>query len=53
MITDQLIVYTEELGSVQAYGIAAMASDGSVETVPTSSKSIIYGQLFEELKSPM
>jgi hypothetical protein len=36
-------MYTEALGDVQAYVNAAMASG----------KSIIYRQLFEELKSPV
>jgi hypothetical protein len=53
MITNQLIVYTEAMGDVQAYVNAAMASDSYVEPAPTSSKSIIYRQLFEELKSPV
>ena len=52
-ITNQLIVYTEALGDVQAYFNAAMASDSYVEPFPTSSKSIIYRQLFNELNSPV
>ena len=46
-------MYTETLGDVQAYVNAAMASDSYVERAPTSSRSIIYRQLFEELKSPV
>ena len=46
MITNQLILHTEALGDVQAYV-------GYVERVPTSFKSIIYRQVFEQIKSPM
>ena len=53
MITNQLIVYTEALGDLQAYLYASMASHGYVDPAPTSSKSIIYRQLFVELKSPI
>ena len=53
MIKNQLLTYTEALGDVQAYVIAAMASDIYVEPAPTASRSIIYRQLFEELKSPV
>ena len=52
MITNQLLVYTEALGDVQAYVNAAMDPDSYVEPVPTTSRSNIYRQLFEELKSP-
>ena len=38
MITNQLIVYTEELGDVKCYGNAAMASDSYDEPAPTSSR---------------
>jgi len=37
MITNQLIMYTETLGYVQAYVNAAMASDNYVEPAPTAS----------------
>ena len=53
MITNQLPMYTEALGDVQAYVNAAMASGKYVEPAPTASRSIIYSQLFEELKSPV
>jgi hypothetical protein len=51
MITNQLTVYAEALVDVQAYVNAAMASDGYAEPAPTSSKSIIYRQLFEEFNA--
>jgi hypothetical protein len=44
---------TQVLGDVQAYVNAAVASDSYVEPAPTASRSIIYRQLFEELKSPV
>ena len=44
-------MYTEALGDVHAYVIAAMASGNYVEPALTASKSIIYIQLFDELKS--
>ena len=53
MITNQLLMYTEALDDVQAYVNAAMASGKYVEPAPTASRSIIYSQLFEELKSPV
>jgi len=53
MITNQLLMYTEALSDVQAYVNAAMASENYVEPVPTASRSIIYSELFEELKSPV
>ena len=51
MITNHLFMYTEALGNVHAYVNAAMASCNYVQPTPTSSKSIIYRQLFDELKS--
>ena len=45
-------MYTEALGDVHAYVNAALASCNYVEPTPTASKSIIYRQLFVELKSP-
>ena len=53
MITNQLLMYTEALGYVQAYVNDAMASDSYIEPAPTASRSIIYRQLFEELKLPV
>ena len=44
-------MYTEVLGDVQAYVNAAMASEIYVQPAPTAYRSIIYSQLFEELKS--
>ena len=46
-------MYTEALGDVQAYINAAMASGNYVEPARTASKSIIYSQIFEELKPPV
>ena len=46
-------MYTEALGYVQAYVNDAMASDSYIEPAPTASRSIIYRQLFEELKLPV
>jgi len=46
-------MYTEVLDDVQAYVNAALASCNYVERAPTASKSIIYIQLFDELKSPV
>jgi len=54
MIMNQLLMYTEEaLGDVHVYVNVAMVSSNYVEPAPTSSKSIIYRQLFDELKSPV
>jgi hypothetical protein len=53
IITIQLLMNTEALSDVQAYVNAAMASDNYVEPAPTASRSIIYRQLFEELKLPV
>ena len=44
---------TETLSDVQSYVNAAIASDNNVEPAKTASRSVIYLQLFEELKSPM
>jgi len=41
------------LGDVLAYVNSAMPSDIYVDPAPTASRSIIYRQLFEELKSPV
>jgi len=48
-----MLTYTEALSEVQAYINAAMASENYVEPAPTASKSVIYRQLFEELKPPV
>jgi hypothetical protein len=53
IITNQLNIYTEALRDVRADVIAAMASCDYIEPPITTSKSIIYRQLFDELKSPM
>ena len=42
MNTNQLLMYTQVLGDVQAYVNAAMASGNYVEPVPTASISIIF-----------
>ena len=52
-ITKQLNIYTEALLDIRAYVNAAMASCDYIVLPITTSKSIIYRQLFEELKSPM
>ena len=46
-------MYTETLGDVHAYVNSTMASCNYMEPTPTASKSIIYRQLFDELKSPV
>ena len=46
-------MYTEALSDLKAYVNAAMASDNYVELTPRASRSIIYRQLFEELRSPV
>ena len=51
MVRNQLLIYTKALSDVQSYVNVAMASDNFVEPAPTAYKSIIYSQLFEELKS--
>ena len=43
----------EALIDIQAYVNAAIASDNYVEPAPKASRSIIYRQMFEELKSPV
>ena len=53
MVRKQLLMYTEALSDVQSYVNAAMASDSYVEPTPTASKSTIYRQIFEELKTPV
>ena len=52
MIRNQLLVYTEASSNVQSYANAAMTWDNYIEPAPTASPHVIYGQLFEELKSP-
>jgi hypothetical protein len=52
-ITNQLSMYSEALGDVQAYVNTTMASCDYIEPPPTASKSIIYRQLFDELESPV
>jgi len=46
-------MYTDALKYVEAYVNAAIASDNYVEPSPTACRSVIYHQLFEELKSPI
>ena len=46
-------MYTEALGDVRAYVNTTMASCDYIEPPLTASKSIIYRQLFDELKSPV
>ena len=53
MITNTLFMHTEALGDVHACVNAALASYNYVEPTPTASKSIIYRQLLDELKSPV
>jgi len=52
MVRNQLLMYTEALGDVHSYVTAAMASDNYVEPAPTAYISVVYRQLYEELKSP-
>ena len=51
MITNQLYMYAEALSEVQAYVNTKMASCNYIEPAANASKSIIYRQLFDELKS--
>jgi len=51
MIVNQLNMFTEGLCDVHAYVHSAMASCDFIE--PVTSKSIIYRQLFDDLKLPM
>jgi len=53
IVTNQLFMYTEALGNVHAYVNTTIASCNYIEPAPTASKSIIYIQLFDELKSPV
>jgi hypothetical protein len=53
MITNQMLMCTEALGDVHASVNAAMASGNYVKPAPTASRTIIYSQLFEELKFPV
>jgi len=53
MVTNQLFMYTEALVDFHAYVNTTMASCNYIEPAPTASKSIIYRQLFDELKSPV
>ena len=45
-------MYTEELGDVHAYVNTTMAFFNYIEPPSTAPKSIIYRQLFDDLKSP-
>ena len=51
MIVNQLNKFTEGLCDVHAYVHSAMASCDFIQ--PVTSKSIIYRQLFDDLKLPM
>ena len=51
MIMNTLFMYTEALGDVHVYVNATVVSCNYIEPAPTASKSIIYRQLFDELKS--
>ena len=53
IITYQLYMYTETFADVHAYVNTTMTSCGFIEPGPNASKSIIYRQLFDELKSPV
>ena len=46
-------MYTEAVGDVHTYVNTTIASCNYIEPTPTASKSIIYGQLFDELNSPV
>ena len=52
MIMNQLFMYTNALGDVHSYVNTTITSCDYIEPAPTASKSIIYRQLFDELKSP-
>jgi len=53
MVRNQLLMHKEAFYDVQFNVNAAMDADSYVEPAPTASRSIIYRQLFEELKSPV
>ena len=53
VVRNQLFMYTEAMSDVQSYVNAAMASENYVEPAPSAHRSVVYRQLFEELKSPM
>jgi hypothetical protein len=53
MIRKQMSMYTEALSDVQAYVNTAMTSENYVEPAPTACSSVIYRQLFEELRLPV
>ena len=53
IITNQLYMYTDAFADVHAYVNSAMTSCDFIEPRLPASKSIIYRQLFDELKSPM
>ena len=51
IMVNQLTMFTEAMGDVHAYVNTQMTSCDYVEPHITSFKSIIYRQLFDELKS--
>jgi len=53
IVQNQLTSFTLALPDVMIYVIAALSSDTYIEPAPTASKSILYPQLFEELKTIM
>jgi len=68
VFSHQMVMYTEALSDVRAYVLVAMASalsdvlayvlvamtsDNNAEPAPTACRSVIYRQLFEELKLPV
>ena len=53
IITNQLNMYTEALGDFHAYVNTTMISCDFIEPPNPTSKSIVYRQLFDEIKSPM
>jgi hypothetical protein len=51
MVHNQLLSYTEALSDLMTYVSSALQSSTYVEPSPTANKSILYYQMFEELKS--
>jgi hypothetical protein len=51
MVRNKLIRYTEALHDVMTYITSALYSTTYVEPSPTANKTILYYQLYEELKS--
>ena len=53
VVHNQHIIYLRALSDVVTYARAAQQSTGYVEHATSASKSILYSQLYEELKTIM